>query len=154
VLKDCIDDLKLAIDAMEPVQADLLLLLATLRFRLSPRLEGAGIALRWQIANVPTLSWLDPRNALHILRILQEAITNIIKHTHATEICVATGFDADWVCVSLTDNGRGFDLQDGLTNGGKGLGNQLRRAESIGAQIHWTSSPSGTCLTLRLPINR
>ncbi|WP_050507708.1 hypothetical protein [Pseudomonas syringae] len=46
VPKTCIDDLKLTIDSMEPVEADLLLLLATLRFRLTPRLEGAGITLR------------------------------------------------------------------------------------------------------------
>jgi signal transduction histidine kinase len=90
VLKDCIDDLKLAIDAMEPVQADLLLLMATLRFRLGPRLENAGLRLRWEIKDVPALDWIGPGDALHILRILQEAFTNIIKHTQATEICVTT----------------------------------------------------------------
>jgi signal transduction histidine kinase len=72
VLKSCIDDLKLAIDSMEPVEADLLLLLATLRFRLGSRLESTGIVLRWEISDVPALDWLDPRNALHILRILQD----------------------------------------------------------------------------------
>lgn len=86
VLKNCIEDLKLTIDSMEPVEADLLLLMATLRFRLTPRLESAGIRLRWDIQNVPALDWLDPRNALHILRILQETFSNIIKHTNATEI--------------------------------------------------------------------
>jgi signal transduction histidine kinase len=151
VLKGCIDDLKLAIDAMEPVQADLLLLLATLRYRLGPRLEGAGIVLRWEIENVPALEWLDPRNALHILRILQEAFTNIIKHTQATEIRVATRVDGDWVVVTIADNGAGFDVAKGLAGQGKGLGNQRRRAESIGAEMHWVSSDAGTCLTLRLP---
>jgi signal transduction histidine kinase len=154
VLKGCIDDLKLAIDAMEPVQADLLLLLATLRFRLGPRLEGAGMTLRWEITNVPTLDWLDPRNSLHILRILQEAFTNIVKHTQATEIRVATGVDGDWVMVTIIDNGQGFDCAQAMNNGGKGLGNQLRRAESIGGNIQWRSVDTGTCLTLRLPIHR
>jgi signal transduction histidine kinase len=86
VLKGCIDDLKLTIDSLEPVEADLLLLLATLRFRLGPRLAGAGVSLRWEISDVPPLDWLDPRNALHILRILQEAFTNTLKHTRATQI--------------------------------------------------------------------
>ena len=45
VLKECIDDLKISIDSLEPLDADLLALLATLRFRLGPRLEGAGLAL-------------------------------------------------------------------------------------------------------------
>lgn len=155
VLKGCIDDLKLAIDSMEPVEADLLLLLATLRFRLGPRLASSGIALRWDVKNVPPLEWLDPKNALHILRILQEAFTNIIKHTHANEIRVATRVDQDWVAVTMTDNGSGFVVEDALQrSGGKGLSNQLKRAESIGAELLWNSSPVGTCLTLRLPLQR
>jgi signal transduction histidine kinase len=154
VLIGCIDDLKLAIDSMEPVEADLLLLLATLRFRLGPRLESTGIALRWEVENVPALDWLDPRNALHILRILQEAFTNIIKHTHATEIRVATKVEGDYVAVMITDNGQGFLVDVALKNGGKGLPNQMRRAESIGAKIFFESNGAGTRLTLRLPIKR
>jgi len=154
LLKDCIDDLKLTIDAMEPVQADLLLVLATLRYRLGPRLESAGIEMRWEIQNIPALNWLDPRNALHILRILQEAFTNIIKHTQASEIRVATRHDTDWIIVTLTDNGQGFDVAQGLSKGGKGLKNQFSRAESIGATISWDSSSTGTCVSLQLPIQR
>lgn len=154
LLKDCIDDLKLTIDAMEPVQADLLLVLATLRYRLEPRLESAGIALRWEIQNLPALNWLDPRNALHILRILQEAFTNIIKHTQASEIRVVTSHEKDWIVVSLIDNGQGFDVAQCLSKGGKGLKNQLSRAASIGAKISWDSSSAGTCVRLGLPIQR
>lgn len=152
VLKGCIDDLKLAIDSMEPIDADLLLLLATLRFRLGPRLESTGIALRWEVQAVPALDWLAPKSALHILRILQEAFTNIIKHAHATEIRLATRVEADWVVVTMTDNGQGFDVAQGHNRAGKGLGNQLRRAESIGAEMRWSSSAAGTCVSLRLPI--
>ena len=154
VLKDCIDDLKLVIDSMEPVQADLLLLLATLRFRLGPRLESAGIKLSWEIANVPALDWIDPRNALHILRILQEAFTNIIKHTQASKIRVVTGVTDVCVSVMIIDNGQGFSVEQGINSAGKGLGNQIRRAESIGAEIRWDSNAAGTSLTLHLPIKR
>jgi signal transduction histidine kinase len=153
VLKGCIDDLKLAIDSKESVEADVLLLLATLRFRLGPRLESSGIALRWDVKNVHPLQWLDPKNALHILRILQEAFTNIIKHTHANEIRVATRVDHGWVTITVADNGSGFVFEVALQGGGgKGLSNQLNRAESIGAELLWNSSPAGTCLTLRLPL--
>jgi signal transduction histidine kinase len=154
VLKGCIDDLKLAIDSMEPIEADLLLLLATLRYRLGPRLESTGIALRWEVQNVPDLNWLDPKNSLHILRILQEAFTNIIKHTHATEIRLATGTEGDYVLVTITDNGQGFAVAEALKSGGKGLSNQLRRAEAIGGEVSWQSDKAGTCFTLRLPVLR
>ena len=154
VLKGCIDDLKLAIDSMEPVESDLLLLLATLRFRLEPRLESTGIALRWEVQDIPPLDWLDPRNSLHILRIAQEAFTNIIKYANATEVRVATAADAEGVKVTISDNGSGFDVKTALKSGGKGLSNQLRRAQAIGAEVTWDSNGAGTRLTLRLPFVR
>jgi len=152
VLRACIDDLKLTIDSMEPVEADLLLLLATLRFRLGPRLENSGIALRWEVQDVPNLDWLEPRNALHILRILQEAFTNVIKHTRATEIRVSTGMADGGVQVTVADNGPGFVLADGLGRGGKGLANQLRRAEAVGARLELQSDAGGTRFSLWLPL--
>lgn len=154
VLKGCIDDLKLAIDSMEPVDKNLLLLLATLRFRLGPRLESAGIKLQWQVGNVPIVEWLDPKSALHILRILQEAITNIIKHTTSTEVNVSTRLEDGWVLVMIADNGRGFDLAKGFASKGKGLSGQKYRAAAIGAEINWKSNNTGTCLTLKLPLLR
>lgn len=154
VLKSCIDDLKLAIDSMEPVDADLLLLLATLRFRLESRLDGTGIALHWDISDVPPLPWLDPRSALHILRILQEAFANILKHSHATEIRVSTAASSGWVTVSIADNGHGFVVEEALRKGGKGLANQRRRARAMGAEVLHGSSSSGSILMLRLPMER
>lgn len=151
VLRSCIDDLKLAIDSMEPVEADLLLLLATLRFRLGSRLRCSSIRLIWNISDVPALPWLDPRNARHILRILQEAFANILKHARASEIVVGTSASQGWVEVSVADNGKDFSVQQALQGGGKGLVNQRRRAEAIGAEVRLASSPQGSVLTLRLP---
>ena len=154
VLRNCIDDLKLAIDSMEPVQTDLLLLLATWRFRLEPRLENTGITLHWDVSDVPVLDWLDPKSALHILRILQEALTNVIKHAKATEIRVGTPVEGtSWVVVTLTDNGCGFSVAAAHERGGKGLANLKHRAQALGADIVWSSSPSGTCVSLRLPVS-
>ena len=156
ILKDCMDDLKLAIDSMEPVEADLLLLLATLRFRLEPRLEGTDIELVWQVQELPVLDWLEPSSALHILRIVQESIANVLRHTRATQIQVATAVVGDGVQVSITDNGQGFDLEKAITAAtGKGLINQKRRAQMIGAKVRWGAAPGGgTCFTLWLPLAR
>lgn len=154
VLKGCIDDLKLAIDSMETADADLLLLLATLRFRLEPRLESTGIALVWDVQEAPPMDWLDPKNALHILRILQEAFTNIIKHTQATEIRVATRIEDGYVVVIIEDNGQGFDFDGAIKRGGKGLSNQQRRAEAISGKVQWKSSVAGTQFSICLPIKR
>jgi signal transduction histidine kinase len=155
VLKGCIDDLKLTLDSMESVEADLLLLLATLRFRLGPRLNAAGIALKWEVTDVPKLEWLDPRNALHILRIFQEAFANILKHTRATEIRVCTALHGQNVLVSIYDDGCGFDVDYALgESAGRGLNNQQRRAQAIDGAVSWASGPLGTCFMLRLPLHR
>lgn len=151
LLKGCIDDLKLTIDSMEPVETDLLLLLGTLRFRLQPRLEATGIKLRWEVGDVPPLAWLDQRHSLHVLRILQEAFTNVIKHAGASEIRVTTSASDGFVRVGIVDNGRGFDATS--ISDGRGLGNQARRAEAIGGRIELASGPDGTVLTLLLPID-
>ncbi|HEX5392818.1 MAG TPA: sensor histidine kinase [Rhodocyclaceae bacterium] len=151
VLKSCIDDLKLTIDSMEPVEKDLLLLLATLRFRIAPRLEATGINLRWEIKDVPPLPWLTPRHSLHILRILQETFTNVIKHAQSTTIRVATSVEDAGVVVTLSDDGHGFNVEQALGSGGKGLTNQMRRAEAIGGKIEWSSNKDGTRVSLWLP---
>jgi signal transduction histidine kinase len=153
ILKDCLDDLKLTIDSMEPVDADLLLLLATLRFRLEPRLEGTGVTLNWEVREMPTLAWLNPSSALHILRIVQESIANILRHTHATEIHVSTAVVDDGVCIRIGDNGQGFDPDVVLARGtGRGLQNQRRRAAALGGNVQWQSGPRGTVFTLWLPL--
>ncbi len=155
ILSDCLDDLKLTVDSMEPVDADLLLLLGSLRFRLEPRLDSAGVALLWAVQAVPTLDWLGPSSALHILRIIQESIANILRHTRASEIRVSTGFEANRIRVCIEDNGQGFDADQAVASPtGRGLRNQQRRARSIDAMLAWHSGPAGTRFTLFLPIKR
>nr|WP_315429702.1 ATP-binding protein [uncultured Albidiferax sp.] len=153
VLRECIDDLKLTVDSLESVEADLLLLLATLRYRLAPRLQGSGLRLRWEVADVPALDWLDPRSALHVLRILQEGISNILQHAGATELRVATGEADGGVYVLLEDNGQGFRAHPS-GEVGRGLSNMARRAHAIGGEVAWDTVPGGTRFRLWLPLGR
>ncbi|MES2126980.1 MAG: 7TM diverse intracellular signaling domain-containing protein [Pseudomonadota bacterium] len=153
ILRDCLDDLKLTIDSMEPLDADLLQLLATLRFRLEGRLEDAGIGLTWEVQALPALAWLDPGSALHILRIVQESIANILRHTRASTIRLSTAVVAGRAQVHIDDDGQGFDVAAALARAsGRGLGNQQRRAHAIAATVHWHSGPAGTRFTLSLPL--
>ena len=157
VLRECIDDLKISIDSLEPVDADLLALLANLRYRLAPRLEGAGLALRWRVEELPPLPWLDAQNALHVLRILQEVLTNLIKHSGARSITLRTASamrgGAPGVQVQVIDDGQPFAPPPVREPGRKGLGNVQARAEALGAQVDWAPQPGGgTVFTLWLPL--
>ena len=146
VLRDCLDDLRLTVDSLEPVDADLLLLLATLRYRMAPRLQAAGLVIHWDIGHagqvglVPSLPWLDPRGALHVLRIVQEALSNILQHAQARSLRVAVVAEQDagrpGVAVLLDDDGSGFAAEQRSALGaGKGLRNMERRAQALGALV-------------------
>lgn len=155
VLRECIDDLKLTIDSLEPIGSDLVTLLATLRYRLGRRLEGAGLKLDWRVSDLPPLPWLDALSALEVLRILQEALTNVVKHSGARSIAISTAAAGNEVRVLLVDDGHGFDVERARRNpAGRGLLNLERRAAKLGGRVRIDSSPAGTSVELALRIER
>ena len=148
-LREVLDSLRMTIDSLEPSENDLLTVLGNLRYRLEGRLKKQGIALDWQVRDVPSLASLAPQNVLHILRILQEAFTNILKHARARSIAVQTGFTGDQVFIRISDDGCGFaDARPG-----RGLVSMRKRAQALGAKLDITPSPAGTTLTLHLPLS-
>ncbi len=161
VLKECIDDLKIAIDSLECVDADLLSLLGALRYRLGRRLGQAGIALQWHMSDLPALPWLDAQSALHVLRILQEVLTNIVKHSGAVEIILSTSEapspshpGVPGVEVRVQDNGHPFIPPESLPPGRRGLSNVRSRARALGTNVTWVPKDNGTVFTLWLPLLR
>jgi len=157
IVRECIDDLRLVIDSMEPIDDDLLALLGSLRYRLEPRLNAAGIRLVWQVRELPPLPYLTPRNVLHILRVLQEALTNVLKHAGATRITVSTHIEeaTGRAVISVADDGHGFvrETTAGVRPRGRGLENMRRRAEAVGGSIAIDSGPGGTRVALSLPLH-
>jgi signal transduction histidine kinase len=145
-LRECLDSLRLTIDSLEPTDNDLLTVLGNLRYRLESRLKRRGIVLDWQVRDVPRLASLTPQNVLHVLRIVQEAFTNIIKHAHARTITVETGFTNEHVFLKIADDGRGFIGE----REGRGLVSMRNRAQALAASLELKPSPSGTTLSLYL----
>ena len=80
------------------------------------------------------------------MRIVQESITNVIKHAEASVITVAS----DKSSISIRDNGRGFVPAAGNVPGrhGHGLAGMRRRAASIGADFELSSDSTGTEIRL------
>jgi signal transduction histidine kinase len=155
VLRDCVDDLRMVIESLEPIGHDLLTLLGALRFRLGKRLGAAGLKLNWQMNELPPLPWLDPTEALQVLRLVQEVFTNVIKHAQAAHLTVqaevAEGGAHVWVCI--TDDGQGFD--PAAAHAGKGLHGMRERARRIGGEVLVRSQPGqGTEVRLVLPLAR
>lgn len=155
-LRDALDDLRLMIDSLEDIDGDLLAILGMFRGRFEPRLEQAGITLNWRVTDLPPLPELGPEKALHILRILQEALTNCLRHAQASEVTLSTGCQTtpdgrQHIFIDISDNGCGFQPQ--LNNhSGRGLKNLQRRAQMVGGELTLSSTRQGTQLHLSLPV--
>lgn len=153
VLRECVDDLRLVIDSLEPVGHDLVSLLATMRYRLGKRLQTGGLKLDWDVQDLPPLPWLEPPDALHVLRLMQEALNNVLKHAQASRVRMVTRHHGSYVEIRVEDDGAGFDPQ--RAPHGRGLKSQLKRAKALGGMLRIDSTPgSGTRLSLRLPVER
>jgi signal transduction histidine kinase len=154
LLRESIDDMRLAIDALAAEDAGLLSALGNLRFRMEPRLKAAGMDLIWDARGLPEEIDINPDSVLPILRIVQEALTNALKHSNARAVQVVVAVeragDAEWLNLRVTDNGRGIVEERA---GGRGLLNMRNRANRIGAQLKIDTVPgAGTKVSLRYRI--
>ncbi|HNQ87691.1 MAG TPA: two-component regulator propeller domain-containing protein [Verrucomicrobiota bacterium] len=96
-----------------------------------------------------------PETQINVYRILQEGVTNILKHARATEVLFELKREATAVRASLLDNGGGFDPNGPHSSPRCGLGFQgmTERAGIIGARLTVQSAPGrGTRLELTLPL--
>jgi signal transduction histidine kinase len=91
----------------------------------------------------------------NLLRIAQEALTNVIKHARATQVSITLEFEAQQVVMQVRDNGIGFDLTScaGPSNGHFGLLGMSERAKRIGGRFLPVSDPGkGTTVRVEIPI--
>jgi signal transduction histidine kinase len=156
-------DLRLVIDSMDDIGGDLMLALGSWRDRATAQLRPHGIALDWRAVppGLPVHPELRPWHVIQIIRILDEAVTNAVKHAEAKRITVGIETLKDesgaaYGCISVEDDGKGFALgadgaaADGRTSA-RGLRNMRARAARCGAELDMVSGPSGTRVQLKLP---
>jgi signal transduction histidine kinase len=137
-LRNCLDELRIMIDSIEPVNGDLASVLGTLRMRMSRRLAQAGVELRWQVGDLPALPDLGPKHVLEVTRIVQEAITNALKHSGARCISISSGVSEGpprRIFVEIADDGRGFAAGARGEGTGRGIQGMHRRAATLEAQL-------------------
>ena len=146
-LQHALTDLRLMIDSLEASDGDLNVALGMLRQRLEPELKKLGLHFEWAVESVPYLEHLAPHDVLQIMRIVQEAVTNILKHANATAVRVEVTSSEESVSIVVADNGRGLDNAET----GNGMNNMRKRAQQIGASIKIENSDTGVTVRLTLP---
>lgn len=152
LLREAMDEMRLAIDAFGQADSDLQAALANLRFRMEPRLKAAGIALDWQSDEAFDTVQPGDERSLHLLRIVQEALSNAMRHSGAKLLKVRMTADHDTCHVVIEDDGVGLPADRPRT--GHGLENMRRRAHALGGEARIDSGPHGTIVAVHFPAPR
>ncbi|MFU1999368.1 sensor histidine kinase [Bordetella avium] len=156
ILRQIRDDLRQTIDsgASEdmPVPASPGEWIAPLRHRFTVLFEALDIAVSWEIAS----AWAqrpDAKQCLALTRLLEESLTNVVKHSQANKVKVVLRHTAEQgLMLSVEDDGVGFDVQAVLQSGlSVGMRSMQARIARVGGFLELASRPGHTLLTASLP---
>jgi len=139
-LHECMADLHLVVDTLSHSASGLSDAFVDFKFRTERRMSRFPVQLHWevQLEHAPELS---QREILQVLRIVQEALNNALKHAQARNIWIAASYEPRDGQLKLTiadDGGMPQEIQMG-----RGLNNMKGRARNIGAVIEIRAIDTG-----------
>jgi signal transduction histidine kinase len=140
---------------LRPFQLDRLGLTKALQSLVTRAESSSEIKFKMFMDNIDNLFPKDLE--INIYRIIQEGINNVIKHSCAASVVIMVSKDDNEVCISVEDNGKGFDVDENNRNekSGFGLSGINERASILGGKITIVTSPGkGTVLRIIIPITK
>jgi len=153
-LRRALDAMRMVIDSLDPDEMGLSVSLGKLRARLEPLLRRNEIRLGWTVADAPGLEDLTPEQSLHLLRIIQEAVTNVLQHASATSVDIRIAVREEperVVSLEIEDDGCGMPADIG--SGGIGIRNMKSRAAMLGAALAFDGEAPGTRIRVCVPLS-
>lgn len=145
--RNALSEMRLTISSLGLESGDLPTLLGAFREHSLAPLEATGLEMDWNVAPVSPVKGMGPRMSIHILRILQEALANAIKHANTYNIEVILRERASAVILEFINHGAAKESSD---SGGRGLLNMQARAEEIGADLEVSQKTESTIVSLSL----
>jgi PAS domain S-box-containing protein len=138
---------------LRPAELERLGLLATLEWLASDVAEYSGIEIKVNV--IGSKQRLPEETELELFRIIQEALRNVWRHSQATRAEITVEFNHDKTKITVSDNGKGFDIPqrigDLAKDGKLGLAGMQERIRLIGATLKVKSQPGkGTSITVEL----
>ncbi|MFK7957675.1 MAG: ATP-binding protein [Lysobacterales bacterium] len=148
-------DLRMVLDALTPAGEDLVLAMARLKERYEPLLRSAGITLHWTVDSKIEQLPMAPGHTINVLRFVQEAVQNVVKHAAAQHLWLTLEQHAEETQITVRDDGKGapeLDNDNNPSSQGYGTRTMKRRATAVGGQFSRCPSPEGgTQVLLSLP---
>ena len=154
VVQDTYEDIREAIDQLSTEIRNLPIIPALANFI---REFGSNNGIKVQFDVPRAFPQLSPVAELQLLRITQEALTNVRRHAQATEVEVKLEHTPQTVEMIVKDNGQGFNLTDleEFPPGYHGLNIIRERAEGLGGSLNISTSPGeGTEIRVSLPLEK
>jgi signal transduction histidine kinase len=157
-LLDCLSDLRLVINSESDTDTDIQSAIFQYCSNQESLLYGDKFSFVYDISDGPEI-YQPLQNRLNILRILQETLTNIIKHANATQVRVKFEQNETEGTLYISDNGKGLStlsskhaVTDYGLSGGKGLIGMASRASKIGGTFSLNRIGLWTIASLKFPL--
>lgn len=141
-------DLRLIIDSMDTAESGLAESIMAFAHRLRPQVEGAGLALQLDNRLWPGNPVIGSRFTLQLMRVLQEAVANALRHSGARMLRIEAREEGTDVVLVVSDDGAGMPATPRM---GRGLANMRTRTVALGASLEITDARPGVRVCLRLP---
>lgn len=141
---------------LRPFQIDRLGLTKAVEVMLEKVSEASGLGLTREIEPVNGL--LSPHSEIHIYRVLQELLNNVVKHSDASLVRVHLKAEASFIHLTVDDDGRGFDYDavfDRPAEQGFGLRDVSERVRILGGNLKCNTRPGeGTTWRIQIPATK
>ena len=138
---------------LHPPLLDEVGLVSALRWYLEGMSERSGITLKLEVSP-PDLSRINPDLETAIFRIIQEALTNMFRHSGAHNGCISVAQTEGQIMVTVSDDGKGIEeqvVQLRPDSVGVGIGGMRQRVTELGGRIRLANANPGTIVEVVIP---
>jgi len=156
ITSQAIEEVRQITHGLRPYQLDRLGLTQAIRASVNRASATGSIVFASRVEDIDGL--FDKDAEIHVYRIVQEAVTNVVKHSAATEATVVLKKRPGMVLLSIRDNGRGFDpaarRSSATPDLGYGLSGIAERVRILGGTLSIDSRPGeGVSFTVEVPVS-
>lgn len=152
-LRSAIDQMRVALEALASEEQDFGTAFGNFRFRWDARLRDCGLKPVWRVDLPDTMPAIAPHDALQLLHIVQESLTNVVKHARASSVTVRMQLDGGVLAVDVVDDGiGGAAARPAAGGGGRGQSNMAKRTQRLGGTLETEFGAHGGRVSLRMPL--